>query len=113
MFELSPAGEGWSETVLHSFAGGPDGQGPSNGLIIDPFGNLYGTTVAGGDNVNSTRGTVFELSPFGGGWTEQVIYDTEVLGYTGLTMNDAEDIFGVGFNTVFDLSPNGSGGRRW
>ncbi len=36
------------ETVLYRFTGGADGQNPNGGVIRDPAGNLYGTTVHGG-----------------------------------------------------------------
>src|SRR3954451_11105284 len=46
VFKLDSAG---NETVLHSFVGGPsDGVGPVAGVIRDPGGNLYGTTIYGG-----------------------------------------------------------------
>ncbi|HEX3458273.1 MAG TPA: choice-of-anchor tandem repeat GloVer-containing protein, partial [Candidatus Baltobacteraceae bacterium] len=53
-----------SEKVLHSFAEGSDGQGPSAPLI-DVNGTLYGTTYYGGGNsrCNLGCGTVFALSP--------------------------------------------------
>ena len=72
VFELSPnAGGGWTETVIHTFAGGSDGETPLSGLIIDAAGNLYGTTTGAG----SSSGTVFELSPIaGGGWTHTILY---------------------------------------
>ncbi len=112
VFELSPVGTSWTETVLHSFAGGADGILPANGLIFDPVGNLYGTTRYGGGNANA--GTVFELRPSGGAWTEQVIYTPgSNSGYgiqAGLTMDAAGNIFGVTDYTVFELSPNGNGG---
>jgi uncharacterized repeat protein (TIGR03803 family) len=50
------------ETV-YSFcakAGCADGEYPYSGVIMDPSGNLYGTTYGGGANGG---GTVFELSP--------------------------------------------------
>ena len=107
VFELSPAGTSWTETVLHSFAW-TDGANPLTGVIMDPAGNLYGTTGYGGAN---GYGTVFEMSPSGGGWTEQVIYTLVYSSYTaGLTMDAAGNIFGVSLSTVFELSPNGSGG---
>lgn len=73
VFELSPVtGGGWNETVLYSFAAGPsDGANPTAGLVRDGLGNLYGTTNLGG---TSGAGTVFKLSPSGGGWTETVLY---------------------------------------
>ncbi|MBZ5666323.1 MAG: hypothetical protein LAO30_17140 [Acidobacteriia bacterium] len=104
VFELSPAGAGWKETVLYSFAWGTDGRNPVTGLIMDAAGNLYGTTFHG----NTNDGTVFELSPSGGGWTERVIYNVDT-SYAGLTMDASGNIFGAGLTTVFELSPNGKG----
>jgi uncharacterized repeat protein (TIGR03803 family) len=58
-----------TETVLHSFAGGPsDGAFPFAGLIADRDGNLYGTTASGGA---SNFGVVFKLAPNG---TETVLH---------------------------------------
>jgi len=79
VFELTPvAGGGWTETVIYSFRGGKDGEGPSSGLIFDAAGNLYGTTGEGGGggcDGGYGCGTVFELMPVsGGGWTESVLY---------------------------------------
>ena len=38
---------GATESVLWSFAGGPDGSVPVSPLTMDPNGNLFGTTSAG------------------------------------------------------------------
>jgi uncharacterized repeat protein (TIGR03803 family) len=76
VFELSPANGGWIETTLHSF-NGTDGYGPS-GLVFDGSGNLYGTTQDGGSGTacSGRCGTVFELSPAGGGaWTYTILYN--------------------------------------
>jgi hypothetical protein len=49
VFELTPSGSGWIETVLHEFTGIlPDGSLPTSGVILDSAGNLYGTTNDGG-----------------------------------------------------------------
>ena len=105
VFELSPEGTSWTETVLYSFTGGADDANPLNGLIMDTTGNLYGRTyVSGGGN-----GNIFELSKSAGEWTKQVIY-SDAPGYAGLTMDAAGNIFGVTANMVFELSPNGHGG---
>lgn len=48
-------------TPLYEFQGGADGESP-NGVIRDSAGNLYGTTIAGGQTI---FGTVFKLSPSG------------------------------------------------
>jgi uncharacterized repeat protein (TIGR03803 family) len=61
VFELTPTiGGSWIETVLYSFGGGTDGDGPLAGLIFDAAGNLYGTTYSGGAFVS--YGTVFEIT---------------------------------------------------
>ena len=108
VFELSPVGGGtWTESVLYSFQGGTDGANPWSGVIMDPSGNLYGTTGNGGANA---AGTVFELTQSGGAWTEQVIYDEFQGGQAGLAMDAAGNLFGATFEAVYELSPNGSGG---
>ena len=50
------------ETVLHSFGGSPDGNVPSSSLTLDIWGNLYGTTIAGG---SWGSGVVFKLDSRG------------------------------------------------
>jgi|HubBroStandDraft_1064217.scaffolds.fasta_scaffold23582_2 uncharacterized repeat protein (TIGR03803 family) len=50
------------ETVLYSFTGGADGALPVAGLIRDPAGNLYGTTLFGGSD---GAGVVFKLDTSG------------------------------------------------
>jgi uncharacterized repeat protein (TIGR03803 family) len=114
VFKLSPVGTTWNESVLYSFTGSPDGATPNSGLIMDPAGNLYGTTVYGGTfgTYLGGFGTVFELSPSGGGWTERVIYNVPAccMSYAGLTMDSAGNIFGATSLMVFELSPNGDGG---
>ena len=47
-----------SLTVLYSFTGGADGNGPVAGLVRDAAGNLYGTTQFGG---SSSNGVVFKV----------------------------------------------------
>jgi uncharacterized repeat protein (TIGR03803 family) len=62
VFKLDPSGK---ETVLHTFSGGT-GFGPYAGLLMDPAGNLYGTTYFGG-NLNDCNGqgcgVVFKITP--------------------------------------------------
>ena len=106
LYELSPAGASWTEAVLYSF--GNDWYYPTSSLIMDSAGNLYGATNWGGDG---DCGTVFELSPSGGGWTAQVIYSLYCPpGSSGVIMDAAGNIFGASTSTVFELSPNGNGG---
>ncbi len=58
VFEVTRSGK---ETVLHSFAGEPDGTGPEYGLL-NVNGTLYGTTANGGANDD---GTVFAITTSG------------------------------------------------
>jgi len=97
VFELSPTDGGWTETVLYSFAGGIDGTNPNAGLVLDPFGNLYGTTYGGGAY---GVGTVFQVKRLTGGrWTESVIHTFDVkTGSTpvgGLVFDSRGDLFGT------------------
>ena len=63
----------WHISVLHSFTGlDGDGAMPWAGVVLDPAGNLYGTTSWGGAE---WAGTVFELTPGANNeWTETVLY---------------------------------------
>jgi uncharacterized repeat protein (TIGR03803 family) len=60
------------ETTLYAFTGSNDGGGPSSGVVQDQAGNLYGTTVFGGD-INACSfygmpgcGVVYKLDPTSG-----------------------------------------------
>ena len=59
VFELKPGTNGaqWTESVLFTFGGGPDGAYPRYGVVTDAKWNLYGTTGVGPTNA----GVVFEL----------------------------------------------------
>ncbi len=108
----------WTKTTLHDF-NGADGEQPLYGnLIFDQAGNLYGTTQTGGAH---GYGTVFELSPSNGGWTESVLWsftggdDGNQPGGGPIFDSDGNlygtTVFG-GTNqdgAVFELSPSGSG----
>jgi uncharacterized repeat protein (TIGR03803 family) len=121
VFELAPSsGGGWTEKLLHSFGIGIDGANPQAGLVMDSAENLYSTTYSGGA-YNS--GTVFKLSPAGGGnWTGTVLYSFKNDGTDGtgpstaLAFDAAGNLYGTtyqggtyNYGTVFQLSPSGSG----
>ncbi len=118
VYELLPSGGGWSESILYSFAGPPnDGSLPSGGLTFDPAGNLYGTTANGGsEDCHYTCGTIFELSPSGGGWTETVLhyFDSDQGFYpdSTLVMDQQGNLYGAGgqdIGVMFELTPSGGG----
>ena len=125
------AGAAQGYSVLHDFAGGIDGSGPQAAMILDPSGNLYGTTVRGGTASGCEGlgcGTVFELSPpasKGEAWTEAVL-----LRFTGnkggaspgasLLRDDAGNLYGTaeedgsgGGGVAFELSPPAAGRTAW
>ena len=63
VFQLSPTGTGWEQTVLYSFTGGADGGEPYKGVTIDRHGNLYGTAVTGGSGgCEGGCGVVYKLT---------------------------------------------------
>jgi len=95
-FELTLSGGVWSETVLHTFAGGTtDGEYPDSSLTFDKSGNLYGMTYQGG---TYGYGTVFELKKSGSAWTESVIHNFS--GYP------KDGTYPYGGTLVFDASGN-------
>jgi len=133
VFELTPSGGMWTETILHAFSGGRDGCFPANGdLVFDKAGNLYGTTMNGGAGCgNQGCGTVYELSQQGGVWTKKTIYSFKggadgTLPACALVLDRAGNLYGTtpvggdgpcdiesmpGCGTVFKLTPRSAG--KW
>jgi uncharacterized repeat protein (TIGR03803 family) len=122
VFELTPSGNGqWTETILHSFAGGsPDGRDPLGRLVIDGAGNLYGTTVFGGDGqycpgFDGDCGTVYEVSPGANGvWTESILWDfcsqpscaDGIEPTVGPTLGPGGSLYGVAAYAAYQLTPS-------
>lgn len=125
VYEMSPNGTGgWMETPLYAFTGLTDGNFPTNNLVMDAVGNLYGVTVTGGDSLCNSPygcGVVFELTPGSSGWTETVLHTftggiTDGTGPNSLIGDAAGNLYGTtalggvsNSGTVFKLS-NGSSG---
>jgi uncharacterized repeat protein (TIGR03803 family) len=125
VFELSPGGANWTETILYSFSGGNNGVWPAGGVILDSAGDLYGSTEY--DYRNGGGGTLFELSPSGNRWLHDVLYDFPSascgtppchLGagpVSNLIIDNAGTLYGTtnvdgqyGCGSVFKLSRDGS-----
>jgi hypothetical protein len=138
----SPASAGWTEKVLYSFQGLPDGSVPAGGVVFDKHGNLYGATTDGGSKSClgiAQCGTVYQLAPptqKGGSWSETVLYV-----FQGKNFNDGEtpagsviidqvgNLYGttgyggagtcillgtnVGCGAVYELSPPAQKGGSW
>jgi uncharacterized repeat protein (TIGR03803 family) len=65
----APPAQAQTFTVLHAFKGMPDGAGPDGGVILDTFGNVYGTAFSAGVRY---RGIAFKVSPEG---KESILYN--------------------------------------
>ncbi|MFY9979950.1 MAG: choice-of-anchor tandem repeat GloVer-containing protein [Candidatus Sulfotelmatobacter sp.] len=74
VFELL-RNQAWKETTLVVF-NGKNGRYPSAQMVFDSQGNLYGSTLEGGDGPCSGGcGVIFELSPsVGGVWNYTILY---------------------------------------
>jgi uncharacterized repeat protein (TIGR03803 family) len=94
------AGVAWavsSTQVIYSFAGDEDGEYTDSDLVLDSAGNIYGTTVLGGD---FGTGSVFELSPSGNTWTHTVLYSFTGQSdggqpYKGVTLDAQGNLYGT------------------
>jgi uncharacterized repeat protein (TIGR03803 family) len=114
VYELSPSGNGWVETILYKFQGSGDAASPDSGVIWDKNGNLFGAAAGGAHGY----GAIYELIyTVGLGWTEKVIYSFTNLADgppTGITFDQNGNLFGAtrgnyggDGGTIFELSPSG------
>jgi uncharacterized repeat protein (TIGR03803 family) len=104
VFKVDPAGK---ESVLYAFSGGTDGLGASSGLVRDEEGNLYGTTIMGGDVSGVCPGfpapgcgVVFKVDATG---KETVLYTFTggadgYAPYGDLLRDEAGDLYGAASN---------------
>jgi uncharacterized repeat protein (TIGR03803 family) len=84
-------------------------------VVLDSAGNLYGTTPIGGAYFD--QGTVYELSPNAGGWTETIVHSfgngTDGSRPTGGLIRDASgNLYGTTTGggaaqqgTVYEITP--------
>lgn len=116
-----------SETAIYQFQPGTgDGYTPVAALIADASGNLYGTTLFGGSACGANGcGTVFELTPNNGSWTETVLYSFQgasdgAFPAGALVLDKKGNLYGTSSGggkfragTIFKLSPPAKKGHPW
>ncbi len=118
VFQMNPGTKAYS--VIHYFSGSPEsGRAPVNEVVFDDNGNLFGTTVYGGQ---SGYGTIFELT-HANNWQETDLYSFALLGTlkagtgyypeAGLVRDSSGNFYGAtsiggsgGGGVVFELSPS-------
>jgi uncharacterized repeat protein (TIGR03803 family) len=114
-FEMTPtSGGGYTESVIHSFNFGVGGTYPASSVVLDTAGNLYGTTYYGGTGTEcmDNCGTVYQLVPSGGGWTENVLVNfDETNGEEPVTnpiLDASGNLYGPA-GLIYKLTPSGGG----
>ena len=127
VFELTPPGNGnelWTESLLYTFTGQPDGATPEVSLVMPAPGKIVGTTLDGGAN---NKGSVFEVTRTGnnGPWRERVLYSFGGAPDDGELPNAAllpahPGLYGVtqiggvhGSGTIFLLTAPANEGDEW
>ena len=114
VWQLVHSNVSWTFQVVHAFSNyGGDGTNPKGGVLIDRDGNLYGTTPFGG---SWGWGTVFEMTPVGQGWSEQILHSFSSMGgggslpEAGLVADQSGSLFGATFvgGYAFEMTLSGS-----
>jgi uncharacterized repeat protein (TIGR03803 family) len=125
VFKLTKTPAGWSEAVLYSFTSGADGGQAYGGVTLDAAGNIYGTTVVGGQFGACPEdgcGVVWKLTNNGGSYSQSVIHYfqggmEDGYGPGGPLSFDAQGrLYGMtpgggefGLGTIFQLTPTLAG----
>jgi hypothetical protein len=125
VFEIAKSANGYAGTpttlVKFNYA---DGSEPQASLIVDAVGNLFGTTVVGGDlSCTDGCGTVFEIAKSANGYAGtpttlvKFNYADGALPYAGLTADAKGNLFGTtsrggangngAYGTVFEITGSG------
>ncbi len=122
VYKLTPSGSGWTKSILYSFGGCCEtGIFPTAGVILDSSGNLYGTTLHGGNsNCSEGCGSVFSLTSTDGTWAYNELYDFtgangDAYPQTPLVRDAAGNLYGTTFGgvgsngNVFKVAPSNGG----
>jgi len=92
VFKIDASG---NESILYSFQAGDSVGGPVSNLILDPAGNLYGTSESGG---RSSAGSIFEVSSSTGAYTllhTFSYYPSGNFPVAGLVLDKAGNLYGT------------------
>jgi len=108
--------------TIYNFTGG-EYAGPTNPLVLDASGNLYGTTFSGGAY---QLGSLYKLSPptsDQSAWTQKTLYSFNSSGSGAyfpngsIVFDSSGNLFGTGSSLgngfVFELSPPAAGHTVW
>ena len=117
VYELTPAGTGWSENTLFDFQG-EYGTGAVGSLVFDTYGDLFGATLW--DNFDSPwyPGTLYEIANSCESWMLAYHYDFAFqYPQGGMTMDAAGNLYGAAsgngelgvYGTIYKLTPSGGG----
>jgi len=122
VFQLTPpsgGGTAWAHTTLFGFPDeATDGETPT-AVIMGPAGTLFGAAAEGGPSTCSGYGcgTVFELTPGAGGWTDTVLLDfggSKGQMPTGaLLLGPNGALYGTASQLAYELRPPSSGSGAW
>jgi hypothetical protein len=106
VFQLTPSGGQWTETILHAFQYYVDGYDPVH-LVQDSAGNLYGAVSIPETALLGTIPAIFVLQKTGSGWafSENTVAHCQGLGnqsgsVNNLVIDAAGKIYGTGFDSV-------------
>jgi uncharacterized repeat protein (TIGR03803 family) len=116
VFRLTPSASGWTEKVVYFFTAVNEGSNPTNGVVIDASGNLYGTTSTFSD----VASTVFELTHSSGNWTFTTLHSFSASGDAsnpeGVILDSSGNLYGASYQggvngdgAVFELAHSSSG----
>jgi uncharacterized repeat protein (TIGR03803 family) len=128
VFKLTPAGSGYSYSVIYRFKAGRDGAWPVGGVIVGRNGVLYGATQYGAayacEKHTEGCGIVYSLTPNGSRYSESILHvftggKDGILPISSLAMDAGGALYGttwlgggegsLGIGTVYKVSPSGSG----
>jgi len=109
VYELTPSGDRWAESVVWAFSGSTDGRQPVTGITVGQQNNLYGMTEYGG---LYQTGDAYQIAHAGSGWAETTIYNfADYPGAGDLLIDRLGDLYSTAGEDsfVFKLSPGNDG----